>query len=107
MFTGIFQKIIAFFMGIAAFFSNLLGLAQKPSGSKLDLTGYRLVFEDEFDGDALDTDAWFYRKEGLRYDNFNAASQVGVSDGQLTITAQYREDGEFGPGWYSGMLALN
>ncbi len=105
--TGITQKIMAFFIGIVTFFSNLFGLPLKPMGQKLDLTGYELVFEDEFEGDALDTDAWFYRQEGLPDGVHNAASQVSVSDGLLKITAQYREDGEFGPGWYSGMLALN
>lgn len=105
--TGITQKIMAFFVTIITFFTHLFGLPLKPMGQKLDLTGYELVFEDEFEGDALDTDAWFYRQEGLPDGVHNAASQVSVSDGLLKITAQYREDGEYGPGWYSGILALN
>lgn len=105
--TGITQKIMAFFVTIITFFTHLFGLPMKPMGQKLDLTGYELVFEDEFEGDALDTDAWFYRQEGFPDGVHNAASQVSVSDGLLKITAQYREDGEYGPGWYSGMLALH
>ena len=105
--AGILQKITAFFIGIVTFFSNLFGLPLKPMGQKLDLNGYEMVFCDEFDGDALDTEAWFYRVQGLQRGNFNAAGQVNVSNGVLTITAQYREDGEYGPGWYSAMLALN
>ncbi len=109
MITEIFQKIAAFFTGMIAFltgiFAPLSGGGQ--NGKEPDLNGYQLVFEDEFNGNALDTDAWYYRKEGLRRDNYNSSSQVSVSDGVLKITAQYRENGEFGAGWYSGMLALN
>ncbi len=104
------QKITAFFASITAFFSGLFTTSSSvktASGPALDLSGYTLVFEDEFNADELDTDAWFYRQSGLRRGNYNAESQVNVSDGLLKITAQYREDGEFGPGWYSGMLALN
>ena len=107
---GLFQKIAAFFAGIIAFFSGLFSTpsnVKAPNGQALDLSGYQMVFSDEFDGDALDGSAWFYRKQGLRNGNYNAESQVSVSDGLLRITAQYREDGEFGPGWDSGMLALN
>ncbi len=109
MITEIFQKIAAFFTGIIAFitgiFAPLSGGGQ--NGKKLDLNGYRLVFEDEFNGNALNTDAWFYRMEGLATGVYNSASQVAVSDGAMTITAQYRDSGEYGAGWYSGMLALN
>lgn len=78
-----------------------------PAGQKLDLTGYELVFCDEFDGNSLDTDAWFYRGNGARRNGFNAPSQVRVENGKLTITAEYLTDGEYGEGWYAGMIALN
>ena len=101
------RKITSVFAAIIVFFAGLFNLSSKPMGPPLDLDGYELVYEDEFDGDSLDLDAWFYRGAGLRRGNYNASSQVNVADGLLTITAQYREDGEFGPGWYSGMLALH
>ena len=62
--TGITQKIMAFFVTIITFFTHLFGLPMKPMGQKLDLTGYEPVFEDEFEGDALDTQAWFCRQQG-------------------------------------------
>lgn len=80
-----------------------------PRGQALDLSDYHIVFEDEFDGDSLDTDAWFTRGNGSRRSGYNAASQVAVKDGNLVITGEYRdaESGEYGEGWYVGAVALN
>ena len=77
-------------------------------GQKLDLTGYREVFCDEFDGETLDTVAWQYRASGARRNGFNAPSQVQLRDGNLILTGEYRseETGEYGAGWYAGMISL-
>ena len=77
-------------------------------GQKLDLTGYNEVFCDNFDGDTLDTDAWQYRASGARRNGFNAPSQVQLKDGNLILTGEYRDDqaGEYGAGWYAGMISL-
>ena len=77
-----------------------------PKGPAPDLTGYKLVFEDEFDGDSLDYGVWQDRAPGARRNGFNSSGQAEVKDGNLILTAQYREDGEYGPGWYSGMVSL-
>lgn len=77
-----------------------------PLGDPVDLSGYSLVYEDDFNGDELNTDDWYYRCEGERRDGFNGASQVKVKDGNLILTAEYLEDGEYGTGWYTGMIAL-
>lgn len=79
-----------------------------PRGQQLDLSGYEIVFEDEFNGDSLDTDAWFTRGNGPRRAGYNAASQVAVEDGNLVITGEYRDasEGEYGEGWYVGAIAL-
>lgn len=78
----------------------------KPRGEELDLTGYSLVFEDEFEGSELDMSAWFNRCEGERRTGFNAKSQATVCDGNLHLTCEYLKDGEFCPGWYTGMVCL-
>ncbi len=78
-----------------------------PVGDELDLTGYELVFEDEFDGEELDLDVWKYRVQGVRRGGFFNKSQVNVRDGNLVITAEYLEDGAYGAGWYAGDVALN
>lgn len=76
-----------------------------PYGDELDLTGYSIVFEDEFDGDAVDWNAWKPCSTGARkYDN-RSADQVSVKNGNLYITAEYR-DGEYGEGWYTGDVVL-
>ncbi len=85
----------------------LFGMPATPSGPQLDLTGYDLVFCDEFEGAELDTDAWFTRGNGPRRAGFNAESQVTVRDGNLYLTGEYLEDGEYGKGWYAGAIALN
>ena len=81
-------------------------LPATPRGNAPDLTGYETVFFDDFDGDALDLSIWEHRAAGARRTGFNAASQAEVRDGNLILTAQYREDGEYGAGWYAGMVSL-
>lgn len=78
-----------------------------PKGPEVDLTGYELVFEDEFEGDSLNYEVWHDRALGERRNGFNSSGQAEVKDGNLILTAQYREDGEYGAGWYSGMVSLN
>ena len=82
----------------------LFDFAQTPRGQQLNLSGYELVFEDEFDGEALDMAKWEYRGSGARSGGYMSPGQVSVKDGNLVITAEYREGGEYGPGWYSGMI---
>ncbi len=101
------KRIIA---GIVAFFElfglTILDLPTTPRGEALDLTGYSIVFEDEFDGDALNTDVWKIRSNGARRGGFNSDSQIKVEDGNLVITGEYVEDGTYGDGWYAGMVSL-
>ncbi len=112
LFTGgfSFKGVIAAFLAFAECIGCVLfDTPVTPRGGELDLTGYELVFEDEFEGDALDTDAWFTRGNGARRSGYNAASQVAVKDGNLVITGEYRDEteGTYGAGWYVGAIALN
>lgn len=84
----------------------LLDTPTTPRGEELDLAGYSIVFEDEFEGDTLNTDVWQYRGSGKRRGGFNGESQVELSDGNMIITAEYLTDGEYGEGWYAGMVSL-
>ena len=72
----------------------------------LDLTGYELVFEDEFEGTELDLEKWKYRGTGRQRAGFCAPSQVRVEDGNAVIKFEYLEDGDYGAGWYSGQISL-
>ncbi len=101
-------RLIAQLMAIIEFLGALLfGTPMKPSGAQLDLTGYELVFCDEFNGNKLDTEAWSTRGNGPRRAGFNAESQVKVRNGNLYLTGEYLENGEYGEGWYAGAIALN
>ena len=74
--------------------------------SRLEAEGYSLVLDEPFDGESLNFDLWEYRASGSRRAGYNAASQVSVADGNLILTGEYRTDGEYGEGWYGGMIAL-
>ena len=78
----------------------------RPLGEELDLAGYELVFEDEFEGNALNTAVWDYRGSGPRRGGFNAESQVKVENGNMIMTGDYQTDGTYGEGWYTGMIKL-
>ena len=112
LFKGIFSSfsLKGFFASILAIIElcglSILDLPVTPRGEEVNLEGYTLVFEDNFDGTELDTDIWEYRASGARRGGFNAPGQVEVKDGNLVITAEYLEDGEYGAGWYAGMIRL-
>ena len=99
-----------FFAGILAAFELFNAAAFKtavhPYGKELDLSDYTLVFSDEFDADELDTDVWYTRANGARRSGYNGASQIRQENGNLIITGEYLENGEYGEGWYAGAVAL-
>lgn len=114
---GLLLKEMFSSFSIKKFFASLMAIIElcgltifdmpvKPHGQELDLTGYTLVFEDEFDGTEFDTDVWEYRASGARRGGFNAPSQVEIKDGNMILTGEYRTDGEYGEGWYTGMVRL-
>lgn len=101
------RGVTAFFLVIVNLFASLFfDLPMHPSGQELDLTGYELVFEDEFEGDSLDLDKWQYRGTGPRRGGYNHPDQVRVEDGNMILRGEWHEDGEFGPGWYTGMVRI-
>ena len=98
---------IACIVAIAECFGlAVLDLPTTPRGQELDLSGYELVFEDEFEGTQLNTDVWQYRGSGSRRGGFNAESQVRVEGGNMIMTGDYQTDGTYGEGWYTGMIKL-
>ena len=103
-------SIKGFFAGIMAvlelFGMLLFGFPTTPRGQELNLDGYELVMYDEFEGDTLNTDIWQHRGLGSRRSGYNGESQVEIKDGKMTITGEYLKDGEYGEGWYAGMVSL-
>ena len=67
MWTGFSFK--GFFTGVMAILELLgmfvVGCPLTPRGEELNLDGYSIVLQDDFDGDTLNTDLWFHRGEGV------------------------------------------
>jgi len=73
-----------------------------PQNPKIDLSGYTLTFQDEFDGEALNTSVWHTQNSnGIRKGGYWSDQQCSLRDGNLVITTEYKENGEFGAGWYT------
>lgn len=74
-----------------------------PKANKsLDLTGMELVFEDDFNGE-LDTGVWDTAGDaGVRRGGYWDPTQCFTQDGNLIIRTEYKENGAYGPGWYTG-----
>ena len=102
-----FKSILASMLTVFELFSAaVLDTPIHPYKDPVDLTGYELVFEDEFEGDSLNLDVWEPRGLGPTNSAFLSMSQVSVKDGKLFINAGYKENGEYGPGWYTGDIML-
>ena len=91
---------------LTAFASAILLIFHVTSVAKLqptiDTSDMQLVFADEFDGEALNSFIWRpHNFEGVRKGGYWTMDQASVKDGNLIIRTEYKEDGKFGPGWYS------
>ena len=69
---------------------------------KIDYDGMDLIFEDNFD--TFDTSVWHSEDDGVRRGGYWDINQVKAEDGNLIITTEYKEDGTFGAGWYTGSI---
>ncbi|SHF98531.1 Glycosyl hydrolases family 16 [Mariniphaga anaerophila] len=59
-------------------------------------SGYKLVWEDNFDGSELDTTKWKIRGTGPRRIGYNDPSMVSVSDGCLNLMYDIKKDSIMG-----------
>lgn len=111
------KKIISIIMCIGAVVSMLalsscsgdkpINLA-KLKANELDLSGYSLTFEDNFDGDTYDVNVWHDCSEDkVRRGGYWVHDAVSVENSNLVIRTEYREDGSFGAGWYTGAIESN
>lgn len=73
--------------------------AQRPAQGPISQTqytpeslGYKLFWEDQFDGDRLDPDKWAVRGIGPRAIGFVTAEAVAVKDGFLILSAYLQDD---------------
>ena len=85
-------------------FSLREGLKEEPlvTRDSISKLGYRKVFEDRFDGTEVNWEEWKTWTDGPSSCGFLAKSQLSLSDGKLIISGDWKENGEYGTGWYSG-----
>ncbi len=101
-----------FLMSVVTLFFNWLDIPIKALGAPPDLTGYELVWADEFDGTALDTTKWrgelseigelrYYGSNNVGDDYYSHDSLMKVEDGYLTLSIRHIEnDPDLPDGWY-------
>ena len=105
--AGSIKKAIAALLVVVELIGlTIFDIPVRPLGEEVDLTGYSLVFEDEFDGTELNTDVWEFRGSGPRRGGFNAESQVRLENGKMIMTGDYQTNGTYGEGWYTAMIKL-
>ena len=73
---------------------------------KMDMTGYKLVFEDNFEKDGLDLEKWEPRNCGPSSCGFKGPDNIRVENGKMILHYGYQENGVFGPGWYGADVHL-
>lgn len=116
MFSSIMKSIIAVLIALAAIITVDIGLPNKPVGEKLDLSQFTLVWEDEFEGDTIDTEKWNNNQNvgglhwgPIRRGGYWHKDMAFVNDGSLKIRTQYFDEGKdpengYDAGYYSAQV---
>lgn len=69
---------------------------------KLDISNMKLVFEDDFNT-VLDPSVWKTTPDTPeRRGGYWSDEQCFTKDGNLIIRTEYKENGKYGAGWYTG-----
>ncbi len=97
---SLFEKLANYLIKIVHEIIVLFRFPWNASDKEVDLSGYDLVFEDEFEGTAL-SDNWWDYAGALRKGGYWNKEQAFVEDGNLIIRTQYKEDGANGAGYYT------
>lgn len=116
------MKIINLFISFVVVFSTLIGVdlgyGMNPGKKTVDLSGYELVWEDEFEGNELDKDKWNDNQNvdtihwgEVRKGGYWHKDMIEVYDGNLHIKTKYVDDekaeeygGNYKAGWYTGYV---
>ena len=70
----------------------------------IDLSKFRLVFDDEFNGNKISSKVWRHYREGARKGGYWDSEQSFIRDGKLVIRTEYKENGKFGAGYYTDRI---
>ncbi len=110
--SSVLMKPFYLLMSVITLFFNWLDIPIKALGAPPDLTGYELVWADEFDGNALDQTKWrgelseigelrYYGSNNVGDDYYSYDNMMKVEDGYLTLSIRHVEnDPELPDGWY-------
>ena len=118
MSVSILNKIIAVIVLISSLLRIDLGFGLNPTKKTVDLAGYELVWQDEFDGTELDRSKWNDSQNvdtihwgAVRNGGYWHEDMISVSDGNLHIRTKYLDEetaskygGDYKAGWYSGYV---
>lgn len=108
-FTGLLTNIVVGIVSAILLIFNTAPIDKsQPQYNPAADSDYTLVFEDNFDGNALNGFFWAETPgEYIRKGGFWSMNQVSVSDGNLHIRTEYKENGEYGSGWYTGAITTD
>lgn len=99
------KKIVSAVLLTALIASILVGFsacALKPDKNHLvNYDSMEMVWNDEFD--ELKSE-WHSEEDGVRRGGYWDIDQVSVVNGNMVITTEYKENGKFGAGWYTGSV---
>lgn len=115
-------SIINIFITIVVLISSVirvdLGYGLNPTCKTVNLDGYELVWQDEFDGTELDRNKWNDNQSvdkihwgAVRRGGYWHRDMISVSDGNLHIRTKYLDEkaaseygGDYKEGWYTGYI---
>jgi beta-glucanase (GH16 family) len=86
---------------IVSVFLLFIRIPYEGTGTALDLSGMTLTLFDDFEGDTLNPKVWSNFTGGPRKGGYWSRDQIFLEDGTLRLRTEYKDDGEFGPGYYS------
>ena len=116
----ILSLIIALLTLLSPALPQKLTLGKQPGDATVDMSQFELVWNDEFDGDKLDTTKWGYTWwETMRKGGYWHEDMVSVRNGSLMISTQYFDEPleyrygsydwvkDYKPGYYTGVITTN
>lgn len=94
---------LIFVLSLSFVFTGCLGIKSPNPNKKIDTSSMKLILEENFDGENINENLWTCHNENRRGGWWDE-NQVKQNNGNLTITTEYKENGQFGAGWYTGSL---
>ena len=77
---------------------------QPKKGKSVDMSKFTEVFREDFDGEELNMNVWTHYRQGVRKGGYWEKEQAFLRDGCLVIRSEYKEDGQFGAGFYTDRI---